>query len=938
MVDHSKVPQARRLTTRITEFLVRNAGKCVVAGLMLTAVWLIPFIVYPPKEEASYDPKSAVIDLRDELDNRFDPVAHVSFFVLESRDGDVLTRDTLMELQRNTRKLRQTDADHQLGPESLPLQEFLYRGFDPVTQEPFVGVSTFADYVEMGLNQLGTTLSLSDEDEVKLVISEILARPEMVDARNALSVQAFSETRVVMGREVDYWVSPALFFSAVARNDLLGGGASRSGIGSSEQILDKERFNRAVQEVLRGEQETYRLWGIAIDQNLQGDDESKVAGVFIMLTVIAAVLVVGMSLRSYWAMSLVGVSLGALMIWLKGISNLVGLDGGPIIEILVPIAMIALGVDFAVHALKRYQEVRDSGWEPTNAIALAFTGILGALILAMLSDGIAFLSNSSSGIEAVVHFGVAGGIAAAASFLLLGVVTPLAMMIIDRYRLDTGDKQLGLARVRSFMGGIGVSVSSGISVIFLVAVDAMLGVAMLSLTIIVFLMIPGVILKVRCHGTPREAGSNTVKTRLIEPKHFGRLGVWSAILVRYRYPLLFGIFIMTFISLLLARNLAPTFDVRDIFVGDSDFVTSLDKLDMHGDERAGEPALVYLNGDLTDIETLMSLQAFVRELSSNPHLSKDADGRVLTSALDIFRLLDDATRSEYFAARVAEASGITLRDSDRDGIPDSSEQVEAILLYARNHGVPINENVKKFTSRQIQEILDYDEETDTWITTLQIGIVDSTELANVRLARESINHNIESLREIPKLRGVGLTGSSFIREAQLDATTRSLQTSLPIAIGATLILLLVTRKSLRYAVVTVVPIALVVVWLYALMYVLGFKLNFVTVTIGALSVGVGVDYSIHMTERFREEINNTRDKVEAIRRAADGTGGALLASAASSIAGFTIMGFAPMPVISSFGVLTAIMIGLALIASLVVLPSLLFIVTPDPSGKTGSRQ
>ncbi len=937
-MDSSQVPQARQLTTHITDFLVRNAGKCVIAGFVLTAVWLIPFVAYPPEEEASYDPKSVVIDLRDELDSRFDPVAHVSFFVLESRDGDVLTRDTLMELQRNTRKLHQADADHQLGPDSLPRQEFLYKGFDPATQEPFIGVNTFADYVEMGLNQLGTTLSLSTEDEVKLVTSEILSHPEAVDARNALSVQAFSERRVVMGREIDYWVSPALFFGVVARNDVLGGGASRSGIGSSEQILNKERFNRAVQEVLRGEQGSYKLWGIAIDQNLQGDDESKIAGVFIMLTVIAAVLVVGMSLRSYWAMSLVGVGLGALMIWLKGISNLVGLDGGPTIEILVPIAMIALGVDFAVHALKRYQEVRDSGWEPTNAIALAFTGILGALILAMLSDGIAFLSNSSSGIEAVVHFGVAGGIAAAASFLLLGVVTPLAMMIIDRYRMDTGDQQLGLARVRPFIGGIGVSVSSGISVIFLVAVDAMVGIAMLSVTVVVFLIIPALILKMRSHRAPREAKSGTAKTRLIELKHFGRLGLWSTILVRYRYPLLFGISIMTVISLLLAWNLAPTFDVRDIFDGDSDFVISLDKLDMHGDERAGEPASVYLNGNLTDIETLMSIQAFVSELSSNPHISKDSDGRVLTSVIDIFRLLDEATRNEYFVTRVTEASGITLRDSDQDGIPDSSEQVKAILLYAREHGVSINENVKKFTSRQIQEILDYDEEADAWITTLQIGIADSREQTMLRLARESLNHHIESLREIPTLSGVGLTGSPFIREAQLDATTRSLQTSLPIAIGATLILLLVTRKSLRYAVVTVVPIALVVVWLYALMYVLGFNLNFVTVTIGAISVGVGIDYSIHMTERFREEMNKTRDKVEAIRRAANGTGGALLASAASSIAGFTIMGFAPMPVISSFGVLTAIMIGLALIASLVVLPSLLFIVTPDPLRENGSVQ
>ena len=135
---------------------------------------------------------------------------------------------------------------------------------------------------------------------------------------------------------------------------------------------------------------------------------------------------------------------------------------------------------------------------------------------------------------------------------------------------------------------------------------------------------------------------------------------------------------------------------------------------------------------------------------------------------------------------------------------------------------------------------------------------------------------------------------------------------------------------------TIIPIGLVVAWLYGLMYVAGFSLNYVTATMGAISVGVGIDYSIHMTERFREEL----------RRAARGTGVALVASAASSVVGFGILGFAPMPLFASYGQLTAIMIFLALAASLVVLPSLLLLVTPwkvasmspKPSAAVSSRQ
>ena len=132
-----------------------------------------------------------------------------------------------------------------------------------------------------------------------------------------------------------------------------------------------------------------------------------------------------------------------------------------------------------------------------------------------------------------------------------------------------------------------------------------------------------------------------------------------------------------------------------------------------------------------------------------------------------------------------------------------------------------------------------------------------------------------------------------------------------------------------YAVVTIIPIGLVVAWLYGLMSLIGFPLNYVTATIGAISLGVGIDYSIHVTERFREEMHKASNKMQALRQTANGTGVALLASAASSIVGFAILGFAPMPMFSSYGILTAIMIFLALSASLVVLPSLLLLVTRE---------
>ena len=402
---------------------------------------------------------------------------------------------------------------------------------------------------------------------------------------------------------IDYWTSPALVFRVLADNEKLGGVSSpgAGGINADESDLDKEEFNRNVQRVLRGDENTYRLWGIAIDQHLEGEDEGQTAGIFVMFTVIAALAVVGISFRSYWAMALTGAGLGALMIWLKGISNLVGLKGGLTIELIVPIAMIALGVDFAVHAIRRYQEERAIGHAPQRALRVGFAGVLGALMLAMLSDGIAFLSNASSGIEAIIHFGIAAAIAAVSSFLVLGVVVPLATMRIDQLRrLRPGSASLVL-RIITLMGSAGLMALTGASVLFLVVGFAIPGVVILLATIVGFLVIPVLIMRLRNRSLELQEDLRTfsIDTQRDEAKTSWVVPVVIS-LARYRPLVLLVTAGVTAASVLLALRLDPELDVKDFFDRNSDFVVGLDKLDEHIAERSGEPGIIYIKRDLTD--------------------------------------------------------------------------------------------------------------------------------------------------------------------------------------------------------------------------------------------------------------------------------------------------------------------------------------------------
>jgi hypothetical protein len=164
---------------------------------------------------------------------------------------------------------------------------------------------------------------------------------------------------------------------------------------------------------------------------------------------------------------------------------------------------------------------------------------------------------------------------------------------------------------------------------------------------------------------------------------------------------------------------------------------------------------------------------------------------------------------------------------------------------------------------------------------------------------------------------VMVTGRPVTRYVASDAMQNEMQSSLILGSLFVFITLSIGFKSFKQASITLIPILLVVVWLYGLMYAAGSSLNIVTVTIATISLGVGIDYCIHVTERYRE----SREKGESHNEALVAVGGAcslaLIGSAASDIAGFSVIALSPMGLFSNFGIYSAAMIALSLIASLV---------------------
>ena len=901
--------------------------------LLTTLAFVIPFIYMAPDEQASPNPPGEVYDMQSDIDEKFPTPVHFATYVLESSSNDVLTRNVLLEFKQNKDRLLDLDSRGELSSGTLVKQPYLFTYYDPSLSADVVGINSLVDSIELGLNSLGMDLLEASDEDIKFVFYSLISDPNSDGILDLLSTKASSERKIVRGIEIDYWVSPAMFFHLLADNEKLGGSGLEIGLGGGPDVLNKERLNRKVRSVMLGKGDNFDVWGVAIDANLESEDEGKAAGIFITFTAIGALLVIGVSFRSYWVTAISGIGLGMLMIWLKGISALIGLKSGLVIDLVVPIGMISLGVDFVVHAIHRYREELSHGLVPSKALLLGLSGVLGALVLATLSDSIAFLSNLSSNIEAVIHFGSAAAIAVFSSFVILGIVAPLALMKVDELiEIRKPVSRLVLQRILRIMGVIGVASASGASVIMMLAVSKVYGAILLGASAVVFLLVPLVFLLVADKKINRLPLINdfSANSRVREPIRFASIVQSTVVLaaLNSKVILLFTA-LLTLVSVYFAFKLEPTFDVKDFFDSDSDFVIGLDKLSEHLADKGGEPGVAYIRGDLMDPESVRAISEFIEKLRDIEAVAESPSGEI-TIGLDVVNTTRLIMESSAMLKAVTNQTGFMIEDFDEDGIPDTRSQMVAVYEFALDHGVLSDDGNILLKPDQVAGAIYYPKDSEKnmgYLTTISFQIPGTRNQSAVTVAGDSVKPLLLDLQTQPTIEKTGLTGSPFTREEQLTASTRTLYTSLPIAFVAATLLLIFAMRSIRFAIVTVIPILLVVTWLYGIMYLAGFALNFVTAMIGAISIGVGIDYSIHMTQRFREELRKNTTKISAIASAARGTGVALVASAASSVVGFAIMGFAPMPMFASYGRLTAMMIFFALMSSLLVLPCLLMLVT-----------
>ncbi len=136
-----------------------------------------------------------------------------------------------------------------------------------------------------------------------------------------------------------------------------------------------------------------------------------------------------------------------------------------------------------------------------------------------------------------------------------------------------------------------------------------------------------------------------------------------------------------------------------------------------------------------------------------------------------------------------------------------------------------------------------------------------------------------------------------------------------------------TGNPASLGIVTLIPVLLAVAWILGSMWMLDIPFNALTGTITSLTIGLGIAYSIHISSRYELELRRQGDVWKAMETTVTGTGGALLGSAATTVGGFGTLALAILPVLQQFGIITGLTIIYAFLASVLVLPALLILWT-----------
>ena len=295
---------------------------------------------------------------------------------------------------------------------------------------------------------------------------------------------------------------------------------------------------------------------------------------------------------------------------------------------------------------------------------------------------------------------------------------------------------------------------------------------------------------------------------------------------------------------------------------------------------------VLVRGDIRDPEVLRRMKAMEGHLKGRPDLHN------VSSIVEIVEAMNDAI-------------------TDVRAIPDRRDQVDNLWFLLEGDG-------------QIAQLVDADA-TEALISATIEGL-------NSRNLGELVRDVGSWAEELSTTEcSFQLSGLAPIYQRLDSALASSQLWSLVLATVFMFACNLLLLRSVTGALVGLMPIVFTLFVLFGVMGAAGIPLDIATVLIGSISLGMGIDYSIHFLSRYRREIAAGRTREEALVETLATTGKAIVINVATVSIGFLALLFGGLIPLQRFGLLIPVTMISSGTAALTLLPAAMLL---TPTGAT----
>ena len=239
---------------------------------------------------------------------------------------------------------------------------------------------------------------------------------------------------------------------------------------------------------------------------------------------------------------------------------------------------------------------------------------------------------------------------------------------------------------------------------------------------------------------------------------------------------------------------------------------------------------------------------------------------------------------------------------------DFTEMGDLELAFVRN-SLLTNEKAKDLLASYISP--------DDRSARITFRIIDSFENINRNILLEKIDSYLQTKLENTNVE-YQLSGLGVLYNNLLQSLFGSQITSLVFVFGAIFLMLLFLFKSLLTSLIVLFIPLIAVGFVFSFMSIFSIPLDIMTITIASISVGMSVDYAIHIAWRFREE--QKISKLDAEINTIHTSGQAVLITAMTVIIGFLVFVFSNFNPTVLFGLLSALAIFISAALALRLIP------------------